>query len=50
MKILAENIWLIRIKNQDSALTNEVEIDAEGNKVIVIQRARNVDWITVQHS
>jgi hypothetical protein len=29
-------------KNQDSILTNEVEIDAEGNKVIV-QRARNVD-------
>ncbi|MEZ7499924.1 hypothetical protein QO200_14390 [Flavobacterium sp. Arc3] len=29
-------------KNQDSMLTNEIEIDAEGNKVIV-QRARNVD-------
>ncbi|WP_339920892.1 hypothetical protein [uncultured Flavobacterium sp.] len=29
-------------KIQDSILTDEVEIDAEGNKVIV-QRARNVD-------
>ena len=29
-------------KAQDSILTDEVEIDAEGNKVIV-QRARNVD-------
>ena len=29
-------------KTQDSILTNEIEIDAEGNKTIV-QRARNVD-------
>jgi hypothetical protein len=29
-------------KAQDSILTNEIEIDAEGNKTIV-QRARNVD-------
>lgn len=33
--------------NQDSILTNEVEIDAEGNKVIV-QRARNVDGSIAQ--
>lgn len=29
-------------KAQDSILTNEIEIDADGNKVVV-QRARNVD-------
>ena len=29
-------------KAQDSILTNEIEIDADGNKV-VLQRARNVD-------
>jgi hypothetical protein len=34
MKLLKENTWLIRTKNQDSILTDEVEIDAEGKKLL----------------
>jgi hypothetical protein len=48
MKILAET-WLIQDKTKILFFTNEVEIDAEGNKVIV-QRARNVDGINCSHS